>query len=145
MSDPATPRASDRSPIRVHSSYDNESLDHLPRYPAGVPIQCQYCPCQSFRRSRIRMADIKQILLMRYPVRCLRCSQRQLVSFTVAGISVPSHVKQRRARRVSRLSHWSQPTAESLRPPGRRIPPLNGNSGVGSNGYRPLGREWTKS
>ena len=63
------------------------------------------------------MADIKQIFLMRYPVRCLRCSQRQLVSFTIAGISVPSHVKQRSARHVSHLKHWSQPSRESLRPP----------------------------
>ena len=65
------------------------------------------------------MADIKQILLMRYPVRCLRCSQRQLVSFTIAGISVPSHVKQRRARHASRLKHWTHPSRESLRPPAR--------------------------
>jgi hypothetical protein len=63
------------------------------------------------------MADIKQMFLMRYPVRCLRCSQRQLVSFTIAGISVPSHVKQRRARHASQLKHWSQPSRESLRPP----------------------------
>jgi hypothetical protein len=36
---------------------------------------------------------------MRYPVRCLRCGQRQMVSFTVASVSVPSHVKQKRHRR----------------------------------------------
>ena len=49
---------------------------------------------------------------MRYPVRCLRCSQRQLVSFTVAGISVPSHVKQRRARQmVAQHKNWSEPIA----------------------------------
>jgi hypothetical protein len=116
MSDPTKPRSGDRSSIRVHSAYDDESLVDLPRYAAGVPIQCQYCPCQSFRRSRIRMADVKQILLMRYPVRCLRCSQRQLVSFTIAGLAVPSHVKQRRARHATHLKHWSQPAPESLSP-----------------------------
>jgi hypothetical protein len=62
------------------------------------------------------MADLKEIFMMRYPVRCLRCSQRQWVSFALAGISVPSHVKQRRARHASQQKHWTQPVKESLRP-----------------------------
>ena len=67
----------------------------------GVPIQCQFCVGQRFRRSRLRVGDIKHLLLMRYPVRCLFCSQRQLVSFTVAGVSLPSHVRQPRKRKHS--------------------------------------------
>lgn len=59
----------------------------------GIPIQCQYCVGRNFRRSRWRKGDLLQVLLMRYPVRCLRCSQRQWVSFSVAGISIPSHAK----------------------------------------------------
>lgn len=59
----------------------------------GIAIQCQFCVGRNFRRSRWRKGDLKQLLLMRYPVRCLRCSQRQWVSFSVAGISLPSHVK----------------------------------------------------
>ena len=59
----------------------------------GIAVQCQFCVGRNFRRSRWRKGDLKQLLLMRYPVRCLRCSQRQWVSFSVAGISVPSHVK----------------------------------------------------
>ena len=59
----------------------------------GIPIQCPFCVGRNFRRSRWRKGDMKQLLLMRYPVRCLRCSQRQWVSFSVAGISLPSHVK----------------------------------------------------
>jgi hypothetical protein len=62
----------------------------------GVPIQCQYCSGQTFRRSTLRGDDFTDILLMRYPVRCLRCSQRQLVSFTVASLSLSSSVKPRR-------------------------------------------------
>ena len=119
MSDPTTTSSSDRNSLRGHSSYDDEPLVSAPFIASGVPIQCQFCLGQSFRRSRLRMADIKQLFLMRYPVRCLRCSQRQMVSFTLAGISVPSHVKQRRARHASRLKHWSQPSRESLRPPAR--------------------------
>ena len=62
---------------------------------SGVPLQCQFCVGQSFRRSRIRMGDIPQLLLMRYPVRCARCSQRQTVSFTVAAVSIPSYIRHR--------------------------------------------------
>lgn len=64
------------------------------------------------------MVDLKQLFLMRYPVRCLRCSQRQMVSFTLAGLSVPSHVKHRRARHLSRQKHWPKPVKASLRPRG---------------------------
>ncbi len=65
---------------------------------SGVPIRCQYCIGQSFRRSRLRSNDFRSLILMRYPVRCLRCSQRQLVSFTIAGISLASHVRPQRRR-----------------------------------------------
>jgi hypothetical protein len=115
MSDPNLPRSGERTSVRGHSSYDDPTatMSHIA---AGVPIQCHFCPGQSFRRSRLRMDDLKQLFLMRYPVRCLRCSQRQMVSFTLAGISVPSHVKQRRARREQQQKHWTQPVKESLRP-----------------------------
>lgn len=59
---------------------------------SGVPLQCQFCIGQSFRRSRLRAGDVLGVLLLRYPVRCTRCSQRQTVSFTVASVSIPSHV-----------------------------------------------------
>lgn len=81
----------------------------------GIPIRCQFCSGQAFRRSRLRGPDFMDILQMRYPVRCLRCGQRQLVSFTIAGISVPSHVKQRRAR-LAHTGAWTEPVKESLKP-----------------------------
>ena len=68
-------------------------LAEAQRASGGIAIQCQFCVGRNFRRSRLRRTDIKQLLLMRYPVRCLRCSQRQMVSFSVAGISIPSHAK----------------------------------------------------
>ena len=67
----------------------------LQRMHSGVPIQCQFCVGQTFRRSRLRASDFGTLLLMRYPVRCIRCAQRQAVSFTVAGISMPSHIRRR--------------------------------------------------
>jgi hypothetical protein len=73
----------------------------------GVPIQCQFCSGQDFRRSTLRSDDISQILLMRYPVRCLRCGQRQMVSFTVASLAISSSIKPRRkSRPVDASSRW---------------------------------------
>lgn len=86
----------------------------------GVPIQCQYCSGQSFRRSSLRGEDFTQILLMRYPVRCLRCSQRQGVSFTVAGISLSSKVRPSRPKRGTPLTGaWSEPESGVSRTPDR--------------------------
>ncbi len=105
-----------RSSMRPHSSYD-DALYAASHVGSGVSIQCQYCPGQSFRRSRLRAQDLKHLFFMRYPVRCLRCGQRQTVSFTVAGISVPSHVKQRRARHtLGEHKHWVEPVKASLKP-----------------------------
>jgi hypothetical protein len=99
--------------MRPHSSYSAGDEVLLGVHAGkGVSIQCQFCPGQGFRRSTLRAEDLKDIFLMRYPVRCLRCSQRQLVSFTVAGVSIPAHVKQRRAPQVVlQRKHWSEPMA----------------------------------
>ena len=78
----------------------------------GVPLQCQFCSGQLFRRSSLRSEDLYQILLMRYPVRCLRCSQRQMVSFTIAGISLSSKIKPKRKARGTSTG-WTEPTGES--------------------------------
>jgi hypothetical protein len=83
---------------------------------SGVALRCQFCSHQSFRRSSLRSSDFKQILLMRYPVRCLRCGQRQMVSFTVAGISLPPSTR-------------SQKSSFEATPSQRRTEP-NGDSGA---------------
>ena len=63
---------------------------------------------------------------MRYPVRCLRCSQRQLVSFTLAGISLASHVRpaaqsaaplQQKVARQKAAAADSVPRARTLQKP----------------------------
>ena len=46
----------------------------------------------------------------------------------MAGISIPSHVKQRQARHLSNQEkYWSEPVKESLRPKGTRGPKLRGS------------------
>jgi hypothetical protein len=103
MSDKSESARSRRGSERVHSSFSGSTSSET-NYGSGIAIQCQYCPAQSFRRSRVRARDLQDLFFMRYPVRCLRCGQRQLVSFTVASVSVPSHIKQRRHRRSAEKS-----------------------------------------
>jgi hypothetical protein len=103
----------DSSRHRRRSSHEREPLFGVDPQ-NGAPIRCQYCTGQSFRRSSLRSQDLTEILLMRYPVRCLRCSQRQLVSFTVAGISISSSIKINKRRRQSVLpEHWKDPFKDS--------------------------------
>ena len=83
---------------------------------SGVPLQCQFCVGQSFRRSRLRAGDIPQLLLMRYPVRCARCSQRQTVSFTVAAVSIPSYIRHRQRSGSSSLRSPQSEPASSTEP-----------------------------
>lgn len=101
---PAGPDRRSTSGETSRQMWRNTSEDdrELERMHHGTPIQCQFCVGQKFRRSRLRGADIRELLLLRYPVRCTRCSQRQSVSFTVAGVSMPSYLRQRDARTTSR-------------------------------------------
>ena len=76
----------------------------------GEAIKCVFCPHQQFRRSRLRTDDIQQLLQLRYPVRCLRCGERQYSSFTVAAISLPSTTKHpRRRHRLQEQKNWVEP------------------------------------
>jgi hypothetical protein len=93
----------DRSKLRTRAS-DQDPYSHVP-LARGMPLRCQHCSGQTFRRSTLRTADVRDIVLMRYPVRCLHCSQRQMVSFTVAGISFPSGIKPQKP--VSTPQHWT--------------------------------------
>ncbi len=92
-------KAGEAEPKFVTEAFGTDEEENYGEERGGVPIRCQFCIGQSFRRSRLRSDDFRSLLLMRYPVRCLRCSQRQLVSFTIAGISLASHVPPQRRRR----------------------------------------------
>jgi len=49
---------------------------------------CQYCKSRKFLRSGLRGGDIAAILLLHYPVRCLRCRQRQFTDFLTASMAL---------------------------------------------------------
>ena len=84
----------------------------------GLAIRCHFCPGTSFRRSRFRAKDLRRLLLFQYPVRCLRCSQRQYVSFTVAGLSIASRVRHQRPPRPDET--WMNWTNEEEAPRQRK-------------------------
>jgi hypothetical protein len=110
----------DRGKHHAHSSHNNDLYSDM-SVSNGVPLRCQYCSHQSFRRSSLRSSDLKQIFLMRYPVRCLRCGQRQMVSFTVAGISLPpSNRTQKDSFEVPTSKHWTEPRGDSSSSHSRR-------------------------
>jgi DNA-directed RNA polymerase subunit RPC12/RpoP len=117
-----------RNRQRAHSSHDRAIYSDVSASNNGVPLRCQYCSHQSFRRSSLRAADFTQILLMRYPVRCLRCGQRQMVSFTVASISLSSSVKPRKSFEVPTSKYWSEPTGDSGSYPTAHPPAKDGNT-----------------
>ncbi|MBS1801049.1 MAG: hypothetical protein JSS95_14640 [Acidobacteria bacterium] len=84
----------------------------------AVPIRCQFCQGEELRRSRLRQYDLRQILFMRYPVRCLRCARRQLVSFTVAALSFSSSTSHGRRRRSSSSEkNWTEPAERMVLDP----------------------------
>ena len=55
---------------------------------AGV-IGCSFCTNSTFRRSRVRFHDLRELLLLRYPMRCMRCNQRQYGYFLTAAMALP--------------------------------------------------------
>ena len=80
------------------------------------PFSASICSGQTFRRSTFALEDFTEILLMRYPVRCLRCSQRQMVSFTVASLALSSAAASKDRR--------SPTPSTGLNPARQQCPPL---------------------
>jgi len=96
--------------MKGQHSPSEESVQVSGKVGAHSSIQCQFCSGRSFRRSRLRKSDLIQILRMRYPVRCLRCGERQMVNFMVAGLAISSKVEFELARQMAAQRHASEPT-----------------------------------
>lgn len=86
---------------------------------AGV-IGCLYCGNTTFRRSRVRFHDIGELLMLRYPMRCMRCNQRQHGYFLTAAFAVqPRSQSGRVARGNETWKAWteSEMNGQSLQRP----------------------------
>lgn len=55
-------------------------------------MTCRYCNSSKVRTSRFRLADLAQLLLLKYPVRCRKCRERQYTGLiTAMGLERDSH------------------------------------------------------
>jgi len=47
-------------------------------------MTCPWCKSPNIRTSRFRRRDLPLLFLLRYPIRCLNCNERDYMSFSVA-------------------------------------------------------------
>ena len=111
--------------------------------PEGV-IACQFCAFTRFRRSRVRLGDLSEFALLRMPVRCMRCNQRQYQSVLTTALAVgPKSHGPRLAKGNDTWKNWTEqemgskmhrpmstalgPRATKLRAPNQGPPPSQGN------------------
>ncbi|HEY0306879.1 MAG TPA: hypothetical protein VGB94_01840 [Acidobacteriaceae bacterium] len=71
------------------TSAETRSPDATEKQSKGKRGGCQFCSGRKFVRSGVRgRADLMAILLLRYPVRCRRCSERQYTDFLTASMAL---------------------------------------------------------
>ncbi len=76
--------------------------------PEGV-IACQFCAFTRFRRSRVRLGDLSEFALLRMPVRCMRCNQRQYQSVLTTALAVgPKSHGPRLAKGNDTWKNWTE-------------------------------------
>lgn len=85
-------------------------------YAKDMGHHCDHCQGTSFRRSRLKGKDLSSLMLMRFPVRCMTCSQRQTVSIRVALRSVSSRAKQVREEQPVRTEQPVSAKPEMAKP-----------------------------
>lgn len=67
---------------------------------SSVAISCSECDSVNIRRSALRISDIVQLMLLRYPVRCRKCRERRYIGLFKAFRLEPSHRRRRTVRPV---------------------------------------------
>jgi len=78
-------------------------------------VGCPFCGNAHFRRSRLRFTDLAEVMMLRYPVRCTRCSQRQFTDLYIAMLShAPKYRGERLAQGPDSWKSWTGQTSPSL-------------------------------
>lgn len=103
-------------------------------------VGCPFCGNAHFRRSRLRLRDLAEVLMLRYPVRCTRCSQRQFTDLYIAMLSAsPKFRGEKPAQGQDSWKSWTGQTAYSpsvrplstaLEPRARNLNPISGPHAV---------------
>ena len=77
-------------------------------------LGCEFCGYNRFRRSRFRFPDLLELLRLRYPMRCMRCSQRQYHDVNLALLSVgPKAEGPRIAEGIETWQNWTRSTPQT--------------------------------
>lgn len=105
-------------------------------------VGCPFCGNAHFRRSRLRFTDLAEVLMLRYPVRCTRCSQRQYTDLYIAMLSAsPKFRGERLAQGQDSWKNWTGQTATSpsvrplstaMEPRARNLNPTSGSHAIAS-------------
>jgi hypothetical protein len=61
-------------------------------------MNCQWCGSSEIRSSRLRLADLPRLSVLRYPVRCRSCEERYFIS-VFAALKLRAAEKARRMER----------------------------------------------
>lgn len=99
-------------------------------------VGCPFCGNSRFRRSRLRFTDLVEVLMLRYPVRCTRCSQRQFTDLYIAMMSYPPKYRgERMAQGQDSWKNWTGQSApsSSVRPLSTAMEPKAHNLNLSSN------------
>lgn len=67
-----------------------EAYSDAPVVDERLERSCTFCGNMGFRRSRLRFTDLFRLLTLKFPVRCVRCGQRQYVAYGVASMAQPA-------------------------------------------------------
>lgn len=62
-------------------------------------MKCPICDSTKLRTSHLRAMDFPRLLLLRYPVRCLRCRERQYAGIVMAWML--GHGRQEQGKEAS--------------------------------------------
>ena len=62
-----------------------------------MEIRCHDCGSMQFRRSHLRVTDLRKLIFLRYPVRCAVCHARGFTSIPIAF-----SLKQKPLKKVAR-------------------------------------------
>ena len=118
--------------------YDDRPVVELAE---GV-VGCPHCGNPRFRRSRLRFTDFTELLMLRYPVRCTRCGQRQYTDFNVAMLSFPPRsLGAKTAEGQDTWQNWTDPSLPSQavsRPLSTALGPRARNLDANSRPSRPV-------
>jgi ribosomal protein L37E len=73
---------------------------------------CGACGYSRFRRSKVRFGDVKELIMMRFPMRCLRCGKREYHDVVLAMLSGRSKEHGRLSEGTDTWKSWTRSSSD---------------------------------